>query len=93
MPLGYSRSFVLPLLYGLEHVSWLRYARPVDFLFRLRAVGARCAAAVPATTLKMLAYPLCFILFERAGVGLLLDHANSRQRVQDRPALHFQFAC
>jgi hypothetical protein len=41
----------------------------------------------------MLAYPLGFVFFERAGVRFLLGHADSRQSVKDRPALYFQLAC
>jgi hypothetical protein len=80
-------------LNSLEHVAWLRYPRPVDLLLWLIAFWSGCAGAVSAATLKVLAYALGFILFERAGVGLLLGHANGRQGVQDRPALYFQFAC
>jgi hypothetical protein len=43
--------------------------------------------------LEVLPYPLSFIFFEGAGVRLFLDHADVRQGVKDRPALHFQLAC
>jgi hypothetical protein len=92
-PLGYRCSFIFPLLNCLEHVAWLRYARPVDLLLRLAALCLRRAGSVLAAALKVLAYPFCFIFFERAGVGLLLGHADVGQGVKDRPALHFQLAC
>jgi hypothetical protein len=49
--------------------------------------------AVSSGALKVLAHPLCFVFFERAGVRLFLGHADGRQGVKDRPALYFQFAC
>ena len=52
----------------------------------------RPGTVLPAT-LEVLAYPLGFIFFQRAGVRLLLGHADSRQSVKDRPALYFQLAC
>jgi hypothetical protein len=92
-PLGYGRSFIVSLLNCLEHVARFRNARPVDLLLGLAALCSGCTGAVLPGALKVLAHPLCFIFFERAGVRLLLDHADVRQGIQDRPALHFQFAC
>ena len=92
--LGYGRSFVLTLLNGLKHVAGLRNPRPINLLFRLIVYSLWRPSTVPAAgTLEMLAYPLGFVFFERAGVRLLLGHADSRQRVKDRPALYFQLAC
>jgi hypothetical protein len=92
--LGYGRSFVLTLLNGLKHVAGLRNPRPINLLFRLVVYSLRRPGTVPAAgTLEMLAYPLGFVFFERAGVRFLLGHADSRQSVKDRPALYFQLAC
>jgi len=92
-PLSYRRSFILTLLNCLEHIAGLGHARPVDLLLRLAGVHPSRPSAVLAATLKVLAHPFCFIFFERAGVGLLLGHADVGQGVKDRPALHFQLAC
>jgi hypothetical protein len=92
-PLGYRRSFIFTLLNCLEHVAGLRNARPVDLLLGLVVDGPRRAGAILPTTLKVLAHPLRLIFFQRAGVCFLLGHADVRQGIQDRPALHFQFAC
>ncbi len=90
-PLGYSRSFIFPLLDCLEHVARLGNSRPVDLLLRL-AVYLRGAGAVLPAALKVLTYPLCFIAFQGAGVCLFLSHTNGRQGVKDRPALYFELA-
>jgi hypothetical protein len=92
--LGYGRSFVLTLLNGLEHVAGLRNPRPVNLLFWLVV----CSLLGPGTvstagTLEVLAHTLGFIFFKRAGMRLLLGHADSRQGVKDGPALYFQLAC
>ncbi len=93
-PLGYGRRFVFPLLDCLEHIAGFRYARPVDLLLRLAAFYLGGPGTVfPATTLKVLAHPLGFVFFERAGVRLLLGHADGRQGVKDRPALNFKLTC
>jgi hypothetical protein len=92
-PLSHRRSFILTLLNCLEHIARLGYARPVDLLLRLGGVYPSRPSAVLAATLKVLAHPFCFIFFERAGVRLLLGHADVRQGVKDRPAFHFQLAC
>jgi len=52
------------------------------------APSGRTAAAA----LKMQAHPLCFIAFERAGVGLFLFHAHIVQDVKNGPALHFELS-
>jgi len=92
--LGYGRSFVLTLLNGLKHVAWFGNPGPVNLLFRLAVCSLRRAGSVPAAgTLEVLAHPLGFVFFERAGVCLLLGHADSGQGVKDRPALYFQLAC
>jgi hypothetical protein len=92
-PLGYGRSFIFSLLNRLEHVARFRNSRPVDLLLGLAVGGPSRTGAVLPGALKVLAHPLRFIFFERAGVRLLLGHADVRQGIQDRPALHFQFAC
>jgi hypothetical protein len=92
--LGYGRSLVLTLLNSLEHVAGFRNPRPVNLLFWLIVCSLRSPGTVPAAgTLEVLAHPLGFVFFERAGVRLLLGHADSRQGVKDRPALYFQLAC
>jgi hypothetical protein len=91
--LGHSRRFILALLNCFEHVAWLGYSRPVDLLLRLATLCLGRPGTVFPGALKVLAYPLGFIFFERAGVGFFLGHANVRQGVKDRPALYFQFAC
>jgi hypothetical protein len=92
-PLSYGRSFILTLLNCLEHVARLGDARPVDLLLGLVVDDPGQTSAILPTTLKVLAHALSFIFFQRAGVCFLLGHADVRQGVQDRPALHFQFAC
>jgi hypothetical protein len=92
-PLSHGRSFIFTLLNRLEHVARLRDARPVDLLLGLAVDDLGRASAVLSTSLKVLAHALSFIFFQRAGVRFLLGHADVRQGVQDRPALHFQFAC
>ena len=91
-PLSRGRSFIFTLLNCLEHIARLGDARPVDLLFRLAGVYPSRPSAVFAATLKVLAHPFCFIFFERAGMRLLLGHADVRQGVKNRSALHFQLA-
>ncbi len=92
--LGYGRSFILTLLNGLQHVAGFRNPRPINLLFRLVVYSLRRPGTVSAAgTLEVLAYALGFVFFKRAGVRLLLGHADSRQGVKDRPALYFQLAC
>jgi hypothetical protein len=62
-------------------------------LLGLGALYPGRTGAVSAAALKVLAHPLSFVFFERAGVRLFLGHADGRQGVKDRPALYFQFAC
>jgi hypothetical protein len=50
-----------------------------------------CAAA-PAAVLEVLPDPLGLVVFDGAGVGLS-GHANCFKRVQNWPALYFQFPC
>jgi hypothetical protein len=92
-PLSDGRCFILTLLNCLEHIARFGHARPVDLLLRLAAFCPRRPSAVLAATLEVLAHPFCFIFFERAGMRLLLGHADVRQGIKDRPALHFQLAC
>jgi hypothetical protein len=91
-PLGHSRSIIFSLLNCLQHVAGLGYARPIDLLLWL-ALYLRGAGAILSATVKVLAYPFCFIAFQRTGVCFLFGHTNVRQGVKDRPALHFQLAC
>jgi hypothetical protein len=91
-PLSHGRSFILTLLNCLEHIARFGNARPVDLLLRLAGVYPSRPSAVLAATLKVLAHPFCFIFFERAGMRLLLGHADVRQGVKNRSALHFQLA-
>ena len=92
-PLSHGRSFILTLLNCLQHIARLGNARPVDLLLRLAGVYPSRPSAVLAATLKVQAHPFCFIFFERAGMRLLLGHADVRQGVKNRSALHFQLAC
>jgi hypothetical protein len=87
--LGYRRGFLFPLLNCFEHIARFRYARPVDLLLRLAIHLRRAATVLAAATMKVLTHPLCFVCFQRAGVCLLFGHANVRQGIKDRPALHF----
>ena len=64
-PLGYGCSFIFSLLNCLEHVAGFRYARPVDLLLRFALCLCGPGTVLPVP-LKVLAYPLCFIFFQRA---------------------------
>jgi hypothetical protein len=88
-----SGSFFLPLLNGLQNVAGLGNTRPVDLLLGFAALRAGRRGAVSAATLEISAHTLGFVFFERAGMRLLLGHADVRQGIQDCPALYFQFAC
>jgi hypothetical protein len=77
---------------GLQHVSRLGDLRQVDLraeLIRRARPTAGSGAMVKVT--EVLTYLLCFVGFERAGVGLLLGDANLGQRFENLPALDFQF--
>jgi hypothetical protein len=91
--LGHGRGFIFSLLDGLEDVAGFGHPRPVNLLLRLAAFGLRGPGAVLAGTVKVLTHPLSFVLFQRAGVCFLFGHADVRQGIKDRPALHFQLAC
>jgi hypothetical protein len=91
-PLRAGRCFIFSLLNRLKHVARFRYSRPVDLLLGL-ALCFRRPGAVLAAAVKVLAYTLRFIRFQRARVRLLFRHTDMRQGVKDRPALYFQLAC
>ena len=91
-PLRSGRCFIFSLLNRLKHVARFRDSRPVDLLLRLALYFRRTGTVLPAA-MKVLAYTLCFIRFQRARVCLLFGHTDGRQGVKDRPALYFQLAC
>jgi len=62
-------------------------------LLRLAVHDLRRTGAILPGTLKVLAHPLGFVFFQRAGVRFLFGHADVRQGIKDRPAFHFQLAC
>jgi hypothetical protein len=47
---------------------------------------------VAAITAEVGAHALCLVLIDGTGVGLAGD-ADSLERIENRPALDFQFAC
>jgi hypothetical protein len=61
-PLRYSGSFIFSLLDRLHHVARLGYPGPVDLLLRL-VIRLGRPGTVSATTVEVLANPLCFIFF------------------------------
>jgi hypothetical protein len=91
--LGDGRGFIFSLLNSLEHVAWFGNSRPVDLLLRLAVHDLRRSGAILPSTVKVLAHPLGFVFFQRAGMGFLFRHADVCQGVKDRPAFHFQLAC
>lgn len=84
-------SFLLALLENrFRHIARLVYLRPVDFRFGFGFVpggGRRNAAASE----DMRANALGFMLFNRAGVRLLLGHADCGQSIENFFALDLQF--
>ena len=81
---------LFPLKDGLQRVARLRYPGQVERWFSLdpslvRADRADGPAEVPANLLGL-------ILVDGAGVRLARD-TQSLQRIQNRPALYFQFSC
>ena len=80
---------------GLQHVAGLRNLREIDL--RLEFVFVRSGAPARrffgSVLVDILPHQHRFMVFNRAGVCLLLGHANLRQRIEDRLALHFQLSC
>ncbi len=88
---GLHRGFsLLALQNSLQGVARLRYLRKVKLRLALSRLTPRTAA--PAAILEILPNPLGLVGFDRTGVGLP-RHANRFKRIQNRPALHFQFSC
>lgn len=82
---------LLPLQNCLQRIPGLRDLRKVELrpvILRTLARPVRASAA-----LDIRANLHCLIGLDRTGVRLLLGHSNCCERVQDGPALHFQFPC
>ncbi len=92
---GALGSLFLLLQYGLHHIARLGDTRQVDLRLRLcgRSLSRSGRGAFHASAVEERAYPLRLIVFQRAGMGLLLAHTDLRQRVENLFALDFQFAC
>ncbi len=90
-----ARSFLrrLPLLNRLQNIARLGDARPVDDRLGLRRRSLRSGRSGTRALVEILADALRLIFFQRAGVRLPLGHADFRQRVENLPALYFEFAC
>ncbi len=73
----------------LQRVAGLGHLGEVELRLRLGSGLARSCAAVSA---EVLAYLLCLVGLDGAGVGLS-GHANCFECVQNGPALYFQFSC
>jgi hypothetical protein len=88
---GFGRSLGLFALQdGLESVAGFGDLGEVELRLRLRGLSIRGAAL--AAVLEVLPDPFGLIVFNRAGMGLS-SHANCFERVQNWPALYFQFSC
>lgn len=85
------RLSLLALHNRLQRIARLRDVRQVEARLRL-SLRARSAAAAPPI-LQIPANLLRLICLDRARVGLRLRHANSRQRVQNGPALYLKLSC
>ncbi len=92
---GALGSLFFLLQHGLHHIARLGDTRQVDLRLRLRGCSLfrPGRGAFHASAVEERAYPLRLIVFQRTGMGLLLAHADLRQRVKNLFALDFQFAC
>lgn len=89
------RLRLLALQNRLESVARLRSLRKIDLrtvVDRLSRPSVAAARATVAAILQVVADPLRLIRFDRARVRLS-THADRFERVQNRPALYFQFPC
>jgi hypothetical protein len=86
--LGQDRFHHIPRLGDVRQVNLRlnRLLRPGGLAL---AVG-RCLAR---SMTKMSAHPVRFIAFERTGMRLRFGHADFGKDIENRPRLHFQFAC
>ena len=82
---------LLALQDRLQSIARLRYLRQVKL--RLGLCGLLRHGTSNASAAQICADLLRFIGLDRAGVRLLLGDAHRHQSVQNRLALHFQFAC
>ncbi len=93
----YSRSFLL-LRYRSQHISGTGNMRQINFCFDFffAANSARTRLASRRRTFRRGAdvhpHLLRFVLFQRAGVRLLLGHPYQRKRIQNGFALYFQLS-
>jgi hypothetical protein len=87
--LGCSLS-LLALKDGLEGVAWLGDFGEIKLRLDLRLRPA-CARAA-ASTVEVVAHLLGLIGLDRAGVRLS-SNADRFKRIENRPALYFQFSC
>jgi hypothetical protein len=81
---------MLALEDGFESVAGLGDLGEVELRLCLDRLPA-CSAA-PAAVLEVLPDPFGLVGFDGAGMGLS-GHADCFKRVQDWPALYFQFPC
>jgi hypothetical protein len=79
---------LLPLQDRLQRIAGLGYLRQVKLRLRVRSRLIRGHTAVAAVEVG--ADPLGLVLLDRTGVRLS-RYANRLERVEDRPALYFQF--
>jgi hypothetical protein len=88
---GFGRGLgLLALEDSLERVARLRDVREIELRLGLYSGPGRAAAAV--ATAEVGAHPVSLIGVDGTGVGLSRD-AEGFERIQNWPALDFQFSC
>ena len=90
-------SRLLLIKNGLQHVSRLGDMRQVNLGFDFIGAGMRGARRLPRAVPVPRAFEVCtnlfsFVLFERAGMRLLLGDADFSQHIENGFAFDFQFS-
>jgi hypothetical protein len=88
------------LLFGknrLQHIAGLGDVGKIDLGFKSFALRLRRTTVFPAVaiarSLEVGADLLRLVLFERAGMGLLLGNPDFRQHIENGFAFYFQLSC
>lgn len=83
---------------GIQHIARAGDMREINLGFDLVGRGATSAGclelgmvAIPG--LQISAHLFGFMLFERTGMGFLLDDSDVRERIENTFAFYFQLSC